>query len=84
MGTEKITPSHTSGYAWTSKTDAPGRPRRRPRATGHRSHPQTYGNYASDDGSFAQAKDYIRAEFHSDDGPDGFTPGAYACLRPLI
>eukprot|EP00959_Pyramimonas_sp_CCMP1952_P289199 6048405-Pyramimonas_sp.AAC.1 len=37
-----------------------------------------------DDGSFAQAKDYMRAEFHSDDGPDGFTPGAYACLRPLI
>eukprot|EP00959_Pyramimonas_sp_CCMP1952_P369127 7731998-Pyramimonas_sp.AAC.1 len=31
-----------------------------------------------DDGSFAQAKDYIRAEFHSDDVPDGFTPGAYA------
>eukprot|EP00959_Pyramimonas_sp_CCMP1952_P240581 5027790-Pyramimonas_sp.AAC.1 len=26
----------------------------------------------------------MRAEFHSDDGPDGFSPGAYACLRPLI
>eukprot|EP00959_Pyramimonas_sp_CCMP1952_P269367 5631138-Pyramimonas_sp.AAC.1 len=26
-----------------------------------------------DDGSFAQAKGYIRAEFHSDDVPDGFT-----------
>eukprot|EP00959_Pyramimonas_sp_CCMP1952_P419054 8777891-Pyramimonas_sp.AAC.1 len=26
----------------------------------------------------------MRAEFHSDDCLDGFSPGAYACLRPLI
>eukprot|EP00959_Pyramimonas_sp_CCMP1952_P332031 6952387-Pyramimonas_sp.AAC.1 len=26
----------------------------------------------------------MRAEFCSDDCPDGFSPGAYACLRPLI
>eukprot|EP00959_Pyramimonas_sp_CCMP1952_P343299 7190910-Pyramimonas_sp.AAC.1 len=37
-----------------------------------------------DDVSFAQAKDDIRAEFHSDGVPDGFTPGTYACLQPLI
>eukprot|EP00959_Pyramimonas_sp_CCMP1952_P262669 5492515-Pyramimonas_sp.AAC.1 len=26
----------------------------------------------------------MRAEFYSDDCPDGCSPGAYACLRPLI
>eukprot|EP00959_Pyramimonas_sp_CCMP1952_P211568 4427592-Pyramimonas_sp.AAC.1 len=40
--------------------------------------------FNQDDGSFAYAKDSMRAEFHSDDCPDGFSPGAYACLRPLI
>eukprot|EP00959_Pyramimonas_sp_CCMP1952_P374701 7847534-Pyramimonas_sp.AAC.1 len=41
-----------------------------------------FGGLEQDDGSFAQAKDDIRAEFHSD-VPDGFTPSAYACLQPL-
>eukprot|EP00959_Pyramimonas_sp_CCMP1952_P435975 9129489-Pyramimonas_sp.AAC.1 len=36
------------------------------------------------DGSFQRAKDCNSAEFHSDDVPDGFTPGAYARLQPLI
>eukprot|EP00959_Pyramimonas_sp_CCMP1952_P029884 627071-Pyramimonas_sp.AAC.1 len=36
------------------------------------------------DESFARAKNYIRAEFHSDDVPDGFTPGVHACVQPLI
>eukprot|EP00959_Pyramimonas_sp_CCMP1952_P046359 968030-Pyramimonas_sp.AAC.1 len=33
---------------------------------------------------YGRAQDYLRAEFHSDDVPDGFTLGAYACLQPLV
>eukprot|EP00959_Pyramimonas_sp_CCMP1952_P422345 8847447-Pyramimonas_sp.AAC.1 len=44
----------------------------------------TLGGLSQGDGTFAQAKDYLRAEFHSDDVPDGFTLGAYACLQPLV
>eukprot|EP00959_Pyramimonas_sp_CCMP1952_P465920 9489132-Pyramimonas_sp.AAC.1 len=41
------------------------------------------GSLNQDDGTFEQAKDFLRAEFHSDDVPEGFTLEAFMCLEPL-
>eukprot|EP00959_Pyramimonas_sp_CCMP1952_P214736 4493763-Pyramimonas_sp.AAC.1 len=35
------------------------------------------------EGTFEQAKDFLIAEFHSDDGPEGSTTETFACLEPL-
>eukprot|EP00959_Pyramimonas_sp_CCMP1952_P408030 8551134-Pyramimonas_sp.AAC.1 len=37
-----------------------------------------------DDGTFDQARDFPRAEFHSDDIPGGFTLQPFKCLKPLV
>eukprot|EP00959_Pyramimonas_sp_CCMP1952_P438947 9189636-Pyramimonas_sp.AAC.1 len=42
------------------------------------------GGLSQDDGTFEQAKDFLRAEFHSDDVPEGFTPETFKCLEPLV
>eukprot|EP00959_Pyramimonas_sp_CCMP1952_P404922 8486456-Pyramimonas_sp.AAC.1 len=35
------------------------------------------------DGTSDQAKEFLRAEFHSEDVPEGFTPKSFECLVPL-
>eukprot|EP00959_Pyramimonas_sp_CCMP1952_P200623 4196285-Pyramimonas_sp.AAC.1 len=41
-------------------------------------------NLSRDDGTFDQAREFLRAEFHSDDIPEGLTPQSFKCLIPLV
>eukprot|EP00959_Pyramimonas_sp_CCMP1952_P121302 2536578-Pyramimonas_sp.AAC.1 len=36
------------------------------------------------DGMFDQATEFLRAEFHSGDVPEGCAPKSFACLVPLV
>eukprot|EP00959_Pyramimonas_sp_CCMP1952_P326719 6839180-Pyramimonas_sp.AAC.1 len=36
------------------------------------------------DGAFDQAKNFLRAEFYSEDVPEGFAPKSFKCLIPLV
>eukprot|EP00959_Pyramimonas_sp_CCMP1952_P106423 2224732-Pyramimonas_sp.AAC.1 len=42
------------------------------------------GNLDQDDGAFNQAREFLRAEFYSDDVPEGFTPKSFKCLKLLV
>eukprot|EP00959_Pyramimonas_sp_CCMP1952_P105350 2202244-Pyramimonas_sp.AAC.1 len=42
------------------------------------------GNLNHDDGTFDQAREFLRAELYPNDVPDGFTPRSFKCLIPLV
>eukprot|EP00959_Pyramimonas_sp_CCMP1952_P203276 4250772-Pyramimonas_sp.AAC.1 len=41
-------------------------------------------NLSRDDGTLDQAREFLRAEFRSDDIPEGFPPQSFKCLKPFV